>query len=234
MNAIFSVYPLILVNYSTMYLIKTPEWLKKLYKNYIWDIPATSPKLYLTFDDGPNPMATPFVLKQLEQFHAKATFFCIGKNVAKEPGIFKDTLYQGHAIGNHTHNHLNGWKTSDYEYLKNVMIAAEYIDSDLFRPPYGRITRFQARALTEPRPQRKGFQIVMWDVLSGDFDTKTRPETCLLNVAKKAVAGSIVVFHDSEKAFANLSYVLPRLLQFLSEKGFQFDPITSDLVIRHK
>lgn len=217
-----------------MYLIKTPKWLKKLYRSYIWDVPTASRNLYLTFDDGPHAKATPFVLNQLQQFHAKATFFCIGKNVAKETEIFKEILYQGHAIGNHTHNHLNGWQTSDYEYLKNVMIAAEYIDSDLFRPPYGKITRFQAKALQETTSLKKGFHIVMWDVLSGDFDSKTTPETCVLNVVNKSVPGSIIVFHDSEKAFQNLSYALPRVLQLFAEKDFRFEPLHSTLFPKNR
>lgn len=151
--------------------------------------------IYLTFDDGPHPVATPFVLDTLKKYNAKATFFCIGKNVAQHPDIYKRILLEGHTTGNHTHNHLNGSKNSNEEYIANIKEAKKYIDSNLFRPPYGRITGFQVKLLN------RAFNIIMWDVLSADFDIHLSPEKCSRNVIKSAREGSIVVFHDSEKAF---------------------------------
>lgn len=205
-----------------MFFVKTPSWLKKFYSNYVWSINTAKPIVYLTFDDGPNAVATPFVLDLLKQYDAKATFFCIGKNVMAEPELYKRILYEGHAVGNHTQNHLNGWKTDDRTYLANVIEARNYIDSRLFRPPYGRITRFQAKQLMALTPNLK---IIMWDVLSGDFDNKISQEDCYLNTVKNTVAGSIIVFHDSEKAFKNVSYTLPRALEYFSKKGFIFNTL---------
>lgn len=207
------------------YFVKTPAWLKKIYHSYIWSIPVSDKNIYLTFDDGPHSRATPFVLKLLKQYDAKATFFCIGKNVIAHPDIYEQIKAEGHAIGNHTHNHLNGWKTSNEIYLKDIALAAQYIHSDLFRPPYGRITSFQAKNLssvmkaTEPR-------VIMWDVLSGDFDTTCTPEQCLSNVVFTSVPGSIIVFHDSEKAYPRLSYALPRILRYFSDRGFSFKSLS--------
>jgi peptidoglycan-N-acetylglucosamine deacetylase len=203
------------------YLVKTPWWLKRIYDSYTWSMPAAGKNLYLTFDDGPHPVATPFVLKQLKQYNALATFFCIGKNVEAYPDIFKQITDEGHTIGNHTYNHLNGWKTHDDVYLQNVLKASHVIDSNLFRPPYGRITSFQAKNL-KPVMKGKEVNVVMWDVLSGDFDKKCSHENCLGNVLLSAVPGSIIVFHDSEKAYPNLEYALPRVLVYFSEKGYSF------------
>jgi peptidoglycan/xylan/chitin deacetylase (PgdA/CDA1 family) len=203
------------------YFVKTPWWIRRIYRSYTWQIAATEKELYLTFDDGPHPEATPFVLKELKKHHALATFFCIGKNVAAYPEIYKQILAEGHAAGNHTHNHLNGWKTADDVYLKDVADASGYINSNLFRPPYGRITAFQARNL---KTAMKGKQpeIIMWDVLSADFDPAVTREQSLSNVIFKSSPGSIIVFHDSEKAFPRLQYALPKMLQFFSEKGYVF------------
>jgi peptidoglycan/xylan/chitin deacetylase (PgdA/CDA1 family) len=203
------------------YLVKTPWWLKTLYPTYNWQLPAGQKKIYLSFDDGPHPEATPFVLDQLKKYQAKASFFCIGKNVVAYPELYKRILLEGHTTGNHTHNHLNGWKTGDAEYLANIVEAAQYIDSKLFRPPYGRITRFQAKQVQE----RLGLQIVMWSALSGDFDTGIKPEKCRANVQKTATDGTIVVFHDSEKAMPGMTYALPGVLEYFSEKGYIFDKI---------
>lgn len=203
-----------------MYFIKTPFWLKKIFNKYTWDIKTVHPQLYLTFDDGPHPVITPYVLAELDKFNAKATFFCIGKNVVLYPHIYEDILNKGHSIGNHTHNHLNGWKRPCEEYIENVTKAAQYIDSKLFRPPYGRITNKEGKKLLQ-----NNFQVIMWDVLSGDFDTKITPEKCLFNVISKAKQGSIVVFHDSEKAFKNLQHALPETLEFFNKKGYEFKSI---------
>ena len=195
-----------------------------MYPTLVWDIPATEKVLYLTFDDGPHPTATPFVLNQLQQYNAKATFFCIGNNVVKHPEIYGKLLAEGHATGNHTHNHVNGWKTTNSQYIENVQAAAEHVNSKLFRPPYGRISKLQAKMLQ----QNPGFNfsVVMWNVLSGDFDTALSPEGCLKNVLENAKPGSIIVFHDSEKAYERMSYALPRLLEYYSNQGYTFRPIT--------
>ena len=203
------------------YFVKTPGWLKRIYDSYIWSIPVNDKILYLTFDDGPHPEATPFVLKELKKYNALATFFCIGKNVVSYPAIYKQLINEGHSVGNHTYNHLNGWKTGNDDYLKDIALASHEIDSELFRPPYGRITSFQAKNL---RSAMKGKEpkVIMWDVLSGDFDIDCTPQQCLANVLLATVSGSIIIFHDSEKAFPNLAYTLPRILNYFSEKGYLF------------
>ena len=206
------------------YFVKTPGWLKKIYDSYIWNIPGSDKILYLTFDDGPHPEATPFVLKELKKYNVLATFFCIGKNVVAYPDLYKQVLQEGHSVGNHTYNHLNGWKTNNDDYLKDIALASDEIDSYLFRPPYGRITSFQAKNL-KPVMKGKEPKVIMWDVLSGDFDTACSPQQCLANVLFASVPGSIIVFHDSEKAFSRLEYALPRVLQYFSKKGYLFKPL---------
>lgn len=205
-----------------MYLVKTPWLLKKLYPQLTWDIKSTDRCIYLTFDDGPIPIVTPAVLNILKQYNAKATFFCIGDNVRKHPDIFEQVKAGGHAIGNHTFNHLKGWKTDTQTYLDNFLQADKLLDTSLFRPPYGRIKRAQVRALKAAKP---GLNIFMWDVLSGDFDMTLKPEDCLKDVLKYAEAGSMVVFHDSIKAFKRLEYVLPRALEVWSKEGYSFESL---------
>lgn len=217
-----------MVTLSAMYLVKTPFWIKKIFNKYIWDVATEKNKLFLSFDDGPHPIATPFVLNQLENYKAKGTFFCIGKNVIAHPAIYAAILDGGHAIGNHTHNHFNGWKVNTDSYINNLETASAYISSNLFRPPYGRIKTKQALRIIE-----SGYKIIMWDVLSGDFDIKCTPSQCLQNVTNNAESGSIIVFHDSEKAFRNLSYALPGVLEFFSNKGFQFETL-NDSILTHK
>jgi peptidoglycan/xylan/chitin deacetylase (PgdA/CDA1 family) len=209
------------------YFVKTPWWLKRLYKRCVWDIPAREKVLYLTFDDGPHPEITPFVLDTLKQYNAKATFFCIGKNVAAHNEVYRAMLDNGHRAGNHTFHHLNGWKATDELYLKNILEAGKYIDSNLFRPPYGRITRFQVKLITGIRnsPMNNNFSIIMWDVLSGDFDLRLSGATCASYVIKNARPGSIVVFHDSEKAFPRLKEALPKTLEHFSKQGYRFEAI---------
>lgn len=203
------------------YLVKTPLLLKKIYPSYLWSINTKEKILYLTFDDGPHPEITPFVLQELKRHDALATFFCIGKNVVAHPAVYKQIQDEGHTVGNHTYNHLNGWKTENEIYLKDIAEASKVIDSSLFRPCYGRITGFQAKNL-KPVMRGKEPTIVMWDVLSGDFDIDCTPQQCLANVLLASTSGSIVVFHDSEKAFPKLAYTLPRMLNHFSEKGYLF------------
>jgi peptidoglycan-N-acetylglucosamine deacetylase len=201
------------------YFTKTPALLKSIYRSCIWSLSPTAPVVYFTFDDGPHPQATPFVLDQLQQYGAKATFFCIGKNVVEQPDIYQRILTEGHAVGNHTHNHLNGWKTGNKTYLENIRTAGGYIKSNLFRPPYGRISPFQIRQL------KPDFHIVMWDVLSADFDTEISGEQCLQNVVFKLQKGSIIVFHDSAKAWERLEYALPRALAFCKKQGWRMEAL---------
>ena len=214
------------------YLAKTPWILQKLYPHFVWKIPAKEKILYLTFDDGPHETATPFVLEELKKYNAFATFFCIGKNVVARPEIYRRIIEEGHRIGNHTFNHLNGWKTDDAVYIKDIGEAKKYIDSDLVRPPYGRLTKFQSKLLmrinsitTKNNEHSFNFKIIMWSVLSGDFDTNLSEKKCLENILLNAESGSVIVFHDSEKAFAKLKFVLPKVLAHLSEMGFSFQKI---------
>jgi peptidoglycan/xylan/chitin deacetylase (PgdA/CDA1 family) len=199
-----------------MYLIKSPFWLQWLYSSLTWHKSRSAKCIYLTFDDGPIPDVTAFVLETLKTFEAKATFFCIGDNVRKHPDIFQQVISEGHRIGNHTFNHLNGWKTEDQIYLDNVKQCRELVNSNLFRPPYGRGKKSQYSHL---KPQ---YSIIMWDVLSGDFDTDLKPENCLKNVLKHTENGSIIVFHDSIKAFPRLEYTLPRALEIWKKEGYEF------------
>lgn len=214
------------------YLVKTPWWLRKLYPRCTWKIPVKQQEkvLYLTFDDGPHPEATPFVLDTLKQWNAKATFFCIGKNVVQHPDLYRRILDEGHRTGNHTFNHLNGWKTPDPKYISNILETAKYVDADLFRPPYGRITQFQSRVLTGTDTYKhvgRKFRVIMWDVLSADFDKRITAERCAFNVTTNATSGSIVVFHDSEKAFPRMREALPKVLHYFSQQRFRFETIPS-------
>lgn len=206
------------------YFIKTPWWLKKVYSSYLWSVDTKEQLLYLSFDDGPHPVATPFVLDQLKKYNARASFFCIGKNVETHPEIYRRILDEGHTVGNHTYNHLNGWKTKDDIYLDDVNKARLFIDSNLFRPPYGRIKSFQAKHIKDAlkKPEVK---IVMWDVLSADFDERISGEDCLKNVILNARKGSIIIFHDSDKAMERLKFSLPRVLEFFQSKGFRFEKL---------
>ncbi|TRX04184.1 polysaccharide deacetylase family protein [Flavobacterium gawalongense] len=210
-----------------LYWIKTNRIIKKIFSNYTWDIPNTENKVYLTFDDGPIPEITEWVLEELKTHNAKATFFCIGDNINKNNKIFKKVITEGHAIGNHTFNHLNGWKTTTEAYLENFKRCEEIIQqsginlkSKFFRPPYGKIKTTQAKEIS-----KLGYKIIMWDVLSADFDQNLSKEDCLENVLSNIESGSIIVFHDSIKAFKNLEYVLPRTLAYLKENNFICDVI---------
>ena len=207
------------------YWAKTPRLLRELYpKGLVWDMPVSGePAVYITFDDGPHPTATPFAMQQLEQFDAKATFFCVGENVTRYPAVYADLLKNGHVTANHTFNHMNGWKTEDETYLRNIDKAGEYIDSKLFRPPYGLIKRSQAKRLRQKYPDWK---IIMWNVLSGDFDRNLSPEKCLDNVLKHIKPGSIVLFHDSEKAWDRMSHALPLVLAHCQRQGWKMKALT--------
>jgi peptidoglycan/xylan/chitin deacetylase (PgdA/CDA1 family) len=202
-----------------MFLPKSPKIIKAAYSQLIWDIPNTNNKIYLTFDDGPTPEITPWTLSILKKFNIKATFFCLGKNVRNHPEIYQQILDDGHAVGNHSFLHLSGWKTGNDAYVEDFEQAAKLINSNILRPPYGRITKAQANLL------KKEYKIYMWDVLSGDFDESITPEKCLNNVIKHTKEGSIIVFHDSLKASENLKYSLPKSIEQLLEKGFVFDKL---------
>ena len=204
------------------YFIRPPKWLRYFFKDCIWQISTSQKEVFLTFDDGPHPTITPFVLDELKKHQAKATFFCIGKNVELYPEIYRRIIDEGHMVGNHTYNHLNGWKTPTKEYLDNIGLAQKRIDSHLFRPPYGRISRFQLKNLQLPRFKMK---TIMWSVLSGDFDLKLSKEKCLDHVLLHYKAGDIIVFHDSEKAFERLAYVLPKCLEHFRLNGFSCNKI---------
>ena len=205
-----------------MYLVSSPKLLRAYYPSLVWQINTEKKDIYLTFDDGPNEKVTPFVLDTLNQFEAKATFFCIGNNVDRNKEVYHRILEEGNSVGNHTQSHLNGWKTSNYYYIKNITIANERIASSLFRPPYGRIKKSQIKSLQMPDSSLK---IIMWSVLSGDFDTTITGEKCLNNVIRHTKNGSIIVFHDSEKAFDRLKYALPKTLAHFSKLGYQFKPL---------
>jgi len=217
-----------------MYLIKSPLLLKWYYPSLLWNKSRTEKVIYLTFDDGPIPNVTDFVLKTLKAFNAKATFFCIGDNILKHPEVYAHVINDGHAVGNHTFNHLKGWKTDDETYIENTLMCQQLTRTNLFRPPYGRIKKSQVRRLkslvldqsdSRLSTSSTGLQIVMWDVLSGDFDINLSPEKCYQNVIKHTENGSIVVFHDSLKAFDRLEYTLPRALKYFSDKGFTFSSL---------
>jgi peptidoglycan/xylan/chitin deacetylase (PgdA/CDA1 family) len=202
-----------------MYLVKSPLLLKWYYPSLVWNKSRSEKAIYLTFDDGPIPVVTDFVLNTLKNFGCKATFFCIGDNIIKYPDIFEQVKNDGHAIGNHTYNHLKGWKTDDDAYIRNIQDCQELTGTSLFRPPYGRIKKSQIKALKSINPQ---LQIVMWDVLSGDFDTELAPEKCLENVIRNTQNGSVIVFHDSVKAFDRLYFALPAAIEYLLKKGYHF------------
>lgn len=204
-----------------LFVHKSPQLLKAFYTPFVWNIPAEEQVIYLTFDDGPIPDVTEWVLERLEEYNAKATFFCIGDNVQKHPDIFAQLIAKGHSIGNHTFNHLKGWNTDNETYWDNISQCQEIIpvETNLFRPPYGRIKISQAK------PLLRDFHVVMWDVLTGDFEKYLSPERCLEKTLKYTQAGSIVVLHDSLKAWRNMSFVLPRMLDYYANLGYRFEAI---------
>ncbi|MHA4894477.1 polysaccharide deacetylase family protein [Pedobacter sp. PWIIR3] len=205
-----------------MYLVRSPLLLKWYYPQLIWNKKRDHKVIYLTFDDGPIPDVTDFALKTLKSFGAKATFFCIGDNIHKHPAIFQNIKNDGHNIGNHTFNHLKGWITPDPLYLDNFKKCQLQTCSNLFRPPYGRIKKSQISAVRAAYPN---MEIIMWDVLSGDFDQYLDPHQCYLNVIKHTQKGSIVVFHDSLKAAPRLYYALPKVLEYFTKLGYSFQAL---------
>lgn len=207
-----------------MYLIKTPGVIQGLFPNFVWRVNTKEKKIFLTFDDGPIPEVTPWVIKQLEKYNAKATFFCVGDNIEKHTDVLDSIVDAGHDLGNHTFNHLSGWATDKLPYFHNVRKCARLVHSSLFRPPYGKMRPSQMQFL------QRHYKIVMWDVLSADFDSEISREQCYSNVVDNVRPGSIVVFHDSLKAMKNLKYALPKVLETLSARGYTFEGLNSALV----
>jgi len=204
----------------SIYPLRVPDFIQSFFKDYIWKIDTKDKVIYLTFDDGPTPGVTDRVIEYLNKYNAKATFFCIGKNVAENPYLYQSILEGGHGTGNHTYNHKNGWKSSDSDYFDSIEQCNKVMNTKLFRPPYGRIKSSQAKVLKDH------YKIIMWNVLSGDFDKTLSKEKCLNNVLKLTDKGSIVVFHDSVKASERVLYALPRMLEYFSTRGFRFESIS--------
>ncbi len=207
-----------------MYFVRPPYLYKKIISKGIWRKSKFEKKIYLTFDDGPVQTITNWVLSILKFYDIKATFFCVGDNVQKYPETYQAILNEKHAIGNHTYNHLNGWNTNTTNYIDNVELCEQVLNignptesKRLFRPPYGKIKKTQLKQL------HKNYKIIMWDVLSGDYDKKTSPEKCFKNVIDNIRSGSIIVFHDSMKAKNNLEYALPKFIEYALANGFIFE-----------
>jgi peptidoglycan/xylan/chitin deacetylase (PgdA/CDA1 family) len=199
-----------------MFFVRTPVLLMKIFPELIWRLKGQQREdddsIYLTFDDGPTPGVTTWVLDQLRQYDARGTFFCLGKNVEKHPDLYKQIIDEGHSVGNHTYSHLKGWQTDNTEYYNDIQLANNLVSSTLFRPPYGSLRTSQIKYISEE------YNIVMWDVLSQDYSQTIAPQKVLSNVLDSVKGGSIVVFHDSLKAQPNLNYVLPRMLKELHSK----------------
>ncbi len=202
-----------------MYLVHTPQYVQALFPDLIWKMSGDRNVLYLTFDDGPIPEVTPWVMDVLGKYNAKATFFCVGDNVRKYPAIYHQLIDEGHTVGNHTQNHLSGWSTENLSYFHNIRHCARMVHSGLFRPPYGKMKPSQIHFL------QRHYRIIMWDVLSGDFDRDLTPEACYQNVIDHAKSGSIIVFHDSLKAEKNLRYALPKVLDHFASLGYSFQAL---------
>ncbi len=193
-----------------------PPVLRWFFPSLIWDIKTTRKEIFLTFDDGPHPEITPKVLNILNQFNAKASFFCVGDNISKFPDVFQEIKIRKNEIGNHTFNHLNGWQTKSNTYFDNIEKCNKLTDAKFFRPPYGKITPGQILII------KKKYKIVMWSVLSYDFSIKVSKAECLDIAIKNTQKGTIMVFHDSEKAAGNMLYTLPKYLEYFSKLGFSF------------
>ncbi|MDD2527335.1 MAG: polysaccharide deacetylase family protein [Lentimicrobiaceae bacterium] len=205
-----------------MNLVKPPKIIQQLMpRSLVWQFPERTKEIFITFDDGPVPGITPQILEILGQFAAKATFFCVGDNVSKHPQVYEQILNSGHTTGNHTNNHLNGWKTNKLVYLQNIELCNQKVNSKLFRPPYGRINPAHIAAI-----RKKGYKIVMWSVLTGDYNESLTGHQVFENATKHTKGGSIVVFHDSIKAADRVLYVLPRFLEYYSNKGYTFSALS--------
>ena len=198
------------------YTVRTPFFFKLLYPSCTWEMPCKSNRVYLSFDDGPHPEVTGFVLDLLNAYEARASFFCIGENVVRYPETYNRIISEGHIVGNHTQHHKNGWKTGNREYLDDVREAQQHIDSKLFRPPYGRVSFSQLRVIQ----QAMQLKPIMWSLVSGDFDTAISPEACARNVLDNMRPGDIIVFHDSEKASERLKHALPLVLEKIKTRGW--------------
>lgn len=204
-------------------LYRTPYWLRMLAgRGLTWEMPGKDRHLYITFDDGPQPETTPRILEQLAEYDAKATFFCVGENVKRYPGLYRSILGAGHAVGNHGYNHLNGWETATRKYVENTEKCHEVVKSRLFRPPYGKMKPAQRKLL------REKFSIIMWTVLSRDYDQRVDAHTCLEKSWEYTRPGAIVVFHDHEKTISKLEYVLPAYLGKANENGYSFQVLDQD------
>ena len=204
-----------------LYPVRTPWLFKKAYPTCTWEMPPDGNRLYLTFDDGPHEEMTAFVLEELARNKAKASFFSIGKNVERLPGLHQRILEEGHAIGNHTFSHMNGWRVPDEQYVEDIQKAEAWIRSSLFRPPYGRISKSQVRRVEK----ELGLRVIMWSLLSGDFDTELHEEKCLRQVIDRMRAGDIIVFHDSTKAAKKLQFVLPRVMDEIGKRGWKCEKL---------
>lgn len=209
-----------------MYFVKTPKIIQRIYSNIIWSIDDNDKSIYLTFDDGPTPHSTPFILDALSSFNAKASFFCVGENVKKYPQIFDRIKKEMHTVGHHSYSHLSGWNTENPAYFNDVHRAAKIVGTKLFRPPYGRIKRSQLKKLLPD------YDMVMWDVLVGDFDEKMDAEKCFQNVIKNTQSGSILVLHDNKKTIEIIKVLLPNILHYFSDKGFNFKAIDQNVQLK--
>ena len=199
--------------------IHPPRIITRWFPSAVWKLDSFEKNVYLTFDDGPIPDVTPWVLDLLRKEEVRATFFCVGENVARYPDIYDEIIRQGHSVGNHTFSHLKGRSCSAIEYFDNIDAAADYIDSNLFRPPHGLMTIEQYKYLSGH------YKIIMWDIVSRDFDRNTTPDEVYNNVNRFVSRGSIITFHDSVKAFHNLRTALPRVIKMLKDKGYRLEPI---------
>lgn len=197
-------------------LVRPPQLLRRYYKTSVWRIETDTPVIYLTFDDGPVEGLTPWVLDTLKHYGVKATFFCVGENIEKNNSIFRRILEEGHQVGNHTYNHIKGWKTHTPDYLANVEKCEQLLNTKLFRPPYGRIKKSQFKKLAET------YRVIFWDVLSYDYDKLVSPETCLDNSIRYTRPGSIIVFHDNVKAQKNLKFALPHYIEHFLKLNYKF------------
>ena len=191
--------------------------MRRFFPRFQWKVENAPKTLYLTFDDGPTPDITEWVLDNLAEYNAKATFFCLGRNVDHYPEIYQRIIAEGHAVGNHTYSHLNGWKVSAKEYIDDVDLASQYVDSHLMRPPYGRFTKNQIEPL-----RQQGYRMILWDVMPEDYNHRVKPHECYECVLRYTTGGSIITFHDSMKARMNLHFALPRVLKHFNEMGFEF------------